>query len=163
MRKLRVLFSSLAISLVAAVGIALPASAAPNTKLDLVQDCSSTCPEAIDMAGPTGFGFVNYNQDDQGNLRVVASLKNAQPNMTYHIFLACGPTHATACGFMDIGMVTTNGQGNGNSGAVMVPLATLQATPFGSGARTDHIDILAGVGDTSAGVYVTSNVDYLVP
>lgn len=163
MRKLRTLFSSLAISLVAVVGIALPVSATPNTKLDVVQDCSSTCPEALDMAGPTGFGFVNYNQDEEGNLRVVASLKNAQPNTTYHIFLTCGSTHATACGFLDIGTLTTNDQGNGNSGAVMVTVATLQAAPFGSGARTDHIDMLAGNGDTSAGVYATSNVDYLVP
>ncbi|HZM64234.1 MAG TPA: hypothetical protein VFB59_03815 [Candidatus Saccharimonadales bacterium] len=161
MRKLRVLFSSLAISLVAAVGIALPASAAPNTKLDLVQDCSTGCSEAVDMAGPTGFGFINYNQDDEGNLRVVASLKNAEPNTTYQIFLVCGPTHAAACGFIEIGTLTTNGQGNGNSGAVMVPLATLQSAPFGAGARTDHIDLLAG--GTGAGVYATSNVDYLVP
>jgi hypothetical protein len=140
------------------------AFATPNTKVDFVQDVATGGSFAdLDMAGPTGFGFVNFNQDDAGNLRVVASLKNAEPNTTYEIFLVCGPTHDTACGFISIGTLTTNGQGNGNSGAIDVPLATLQAAPFGSGDRTDHIDLLKGVGDLSAGVYAVSGIDYTVP
>lgn len=140
------------------------AFATPNTKVDFIQDVATGGSIAdLDMAGPTGFGFVNFNQDNAGNLRVVASLKNAEPNTTYEIFLVCGPTHDTACGFISIGTLTTNGQGNGNSGAVDVPLATLQAAPFGAGDRTDHIDLIQGPGDLSAGAYVVSGIDYTVP
>jgi hypothetical protein len=89
-----------------------PVSATPNTKVDMVQDCSSGCAQPTDMAGPTGFGFVNFNQDNSGALRVVVSLKDAQPNTTYQIFLVCGPTHAAACGFTTIGTLTTNVVGN---------------------------------------------------
>jgi len=144
----------------------IPQSAQPNTKLDALQDCGVPCVEALDNAGPTGFGFFNYNVDANGDLRVVVSLKNAVPNTTYEIFLVCGPTHASACGFISIGFLTTNGQGNGNSGAIDIPLATLQALPFGSGTRNDHIDLLKGVGDLSGGLYTNSgatSVSYLVP
>ena len=158
------LFST-AILMTALVFSAVPqsASATPNTKVDLVQDCSTGCVEAVDMLGPTGFGFVNFNQNAAGDLRVVVSLKNAEPNTNYKgVFLVCNPTHATACGFLDIGNLTTNGQGNGNA-IMSVSVATLQASPFGSGARTDHFDLLKDVGDTSAGVYAASGIDYLVP
>jgi hypothetical protein len=138
-------------------------SAGPNTKLDLVQDCSTGCPEAIDMAGPTGFGFVNYNQDNSGVLRLLVSLKNAEPNATYNIYLTCGPTHDTACSFVDVGSVTTNGQGNGTSANIIVPLSTLQSSPLGSGARTDHLDILSEAGPAAAGSYVAANLNYTVP
>lgn len=160
------------LALIAAVlMIASVASATPNTKLNMIQDSAGcggagqpACGAAdSDMAGPTGFGFVNFNQDDEGNLRVVVSLKDATPNTTYEIFLVCGPTHALACGFITIGFLTTNVQGNGNSGAIIVDVTTLQAAPFGSGARTDHIDLLQGVGDLSAGFYVVTPVAYTVP
>ncbi len=140
-----------------------PVSATPNTKVDMFQDCSSGCPEPVDMAGPTGFGFVNFNQDNSGVLRVVVSLKNAQPNTTYQIWLVCGPTHAAACGFTTIGTLTTNGVGNGNAGAIIVPLSTLQASPYGAGSRTDHIDLGAGVGNLSAGFYAVGGINYTVP
>lgn len=137
--------------------------ATANTKVDLVQDCSTGCLEAVDMAGPTGFGFVNFNQNAGGDLRVVVSLKNAEPNTEYNgAFLVCGPTHASACDYINIGSLTTNAQGNGNA-TMIVPVGTLQASPFGSGARTDHFDLLKGVGDTSAGVYAATGIDYLVP
>lgn len=142
--------------------LASPVLATPNTKLDLVTDCSAGCPEALDMAGPMA-GFVNFNQDDTGALRVVVAVKKGVPDTTYEIFLVCGPTHALACGFISIGTLTTNGQGNGNSGAISVSVATLVAAPFGSGARTDHIDLLVGVGDLSAGVLAASVLEYTVP
>jgi hypothetical protein len=163
MRKIRLLLSAFVVSMLTVAALAMPASATPNTKLDLVQDCSTNCPEPVDMQGPTGFGFINYNQDSEGNLRAVTSLKNADPNTTYHIFLVCGPTHATACGFIDIGTLTTDDQGNGNSGAIVIPVGTLQTAPFGSGARTDHIDLIGGAGNLSNGVYATSNVNYMIP
>jgi hypothetical protein len=108
--------------------------------------------EPIDSSGPTGFGFVNYNKDAAGDLRVVAALKNAAPNTTYHIFLVCGPTHDTGCGFVDIGTLATNGQGTGASGAIIV-----SAPPF-VGGPDDHIDLLKGVGDLSGGFYISTPI-----
>jgi len=155
----------LSVSLLLAIAVVLPqrvlASAA--TKVDLVQDVASGGVGTLDMLGPTGYGFVNFNQDASGDLRLTVSLKNADPNTAYHgVFLVCGPTHASACGFVDVGELTTNGQGNGNA-TLRLSVAVLQASPFGSGSRTDHFDLLKGVGDDSAGVYVASGINYIVP
>src|SRR3989344_930234 len=152
-------------ALLLAIAVVLPqrvlASAA--TKVDLVQDVASGGVGTLDMLGPTGYGFVNFNQDASGDLRLTVSLKNADPNTAYHgVFLVCGPTHASACGFVDVGELTTNGQGNGNA-TLRLSVAVLQASPFGSGSRTDHFDLLKGVGDDSAGVYVASGINYIVP
>lgn len=158
MKKIKLITAALAISV---LGIALPAGATANTKLDLIQDCSTGCPQAPDMMGPTGFGFVNYNQDANGDLRVVASLKDAEPNATYVVLLANGSTHASTTGFANIGTVTTNGQGNGTSN-IHVPHATLLAAPFGVGNQTNHIDLRKDVNDTSTGLYTVSGVNYTV-
>ena len=136
-----------------ALGVAASvASASANDKVALQQDCGSPCVEPVDSSGPTGFGFVNYNKDAAGDLRVVVSLKNAAPNTTYHVFLVCGPTHDTSCGFVDIGTLTTNGHGNGNSGAIVVT-----GPPF-VGGPDDHIDLLKDVGDQSAGLYIATPI-----
>jgi hypothetical protein len=47
--------------------------------------------------------------------------------------------------------VTTNIAGNAQSGDLLVPVATLEAAPFGSGLRSDEITIVTEVGDLSAG------------
>jgi hypothetical protein len=140
------------VALLAAAAMASVAAGSANDKVALQQDCGSPCVEPVDSTGPTGFGFVNYNKDAAGALRVVVSLKNAEPNTTYHIFFVCGPTHATACGFEDIGTLTTNGQGNGNSGAIIV-----SAPPF-VGGPDDHIDLLKAAGDDSAGLYISTPI-----
>ena len=142
----------LLVALLAAAAMASVATATANDKVALQQDCGSPCVEPVDSTGPTGFGFVNYNKNAAGELRVVVSLKNAEPNTTYHIFLTCGPTHDTACGFVDIGTLTTNGQGNGNSAAIIV-----SAPPY-VGGPDDHIDLLKGVGDLSAGFYISTPI-----
>lgn len=155
------LISSFFVAALALTAFAGTTLATANTKLDLVQDCSTGCAEPLDMDGPTGFGFINFNQNADGDLRVVVSLKNAEPNTEYTgAFLVCGPTHATACGFINIGSVTTNGQGNGNA-HLSVPVATLQAA-FGSGAKTDHFDLIAATNATG-GVYAATGLDYIVP
>jgi len=134
------------------------ASAAANTKVDLVQDVASGPVGVLDMDGPTGFGFINFNQNANGDLHITVSLKNAEPNTEYSgVFLVCGPTHASACGYVDVGDLTTNGQGNGN--ATMI----LSAADLGSGSYTDHFDLMKDVGDQSAGVYVASGLNYIVP
>ena len=122
----------LAVGLIAGV-----ANATPNQKVDLFQD-GGAAGGAIDMAGPTGYGFVNYNTNASGALRIVVGLKNAQPNTTYTIFLVCGPTHATACGFIDIGSVTTDDDGNATSGAIWI-----EDPPY-AGGPDDHLDLIGG-------------------
>ena len=161
MKKLKVIVAALSISALS-LGLAIPSvGATPNTKLDLMQDCSTGCSQPTDMNGPTGFGFVNYNQDNNGDLRIVASLKGAEPNATYSVILANGPTHATTTGFAVVGTVTTNVQGNGTSN-IKVSHATLMSTPFGVGDQKNHVDLRKDVNDVSTGLYTVSGVDYTV-
>lgn len=154
----------LASLLVAAALTVYPKSAmaTANTKLDLIQDVAAGPSGVLDMEGPTGYGFVNFNQNDQGDLRLTISLKNAEPNTEYSgVFTVCGPDHSSACGYIDVGDLTTNNQGNGNA-TIIVPVETLQDN-FGSGAKTDHFDLLKDVGDLSAGVYTATGLNYVVP
>ncbi len=160
MKKLKLVGAALLLS-VLGLGLAMPVGATANTKLDLVQDCSTGCSQPADMNGPTGFGFVNYNQDAGGDLRIVASLKGAEPNVTYSVILANGPTHATTTGYAVVGTVTTNGQGNGTSN-ISVSHATLLGAPFGVGNQKNHIDLRKDVNDVSTGLYDVSGVDYTV-
>ncbi len=160
MNKIKLISAVLSIS-VLGVGLAVPVGATPNMKLDLIQDCSVGCLEAPDMTGPAGFGFVNYNQNVQGDLRVVVSVKGAAPNTTYSVILANGSTHATSTGSAVIGTVTTNGQGNGTSNSE-VTHATLLTAPFGAGSQTNHIDVRKDINDTSTGLYTVTGVDYTV-
>jgi hypothetical protein len=44
----------------------------------------------------------------------------------------------------------------------MVPHATLIVPPFGPGYRTDHIDLLHGVGDLSRGAITAGAINYFV-
>lgn len=160
MKKLKLVAAAFSISLLG-LGLAVPVGATANTKLDLIQDCSVGCPEAPDMTGPTGFGFVNYNQNADGDLRIVASLKGAEPNTTYSVILANGSSHATTTGYAVVGTVTTNGQGNGTSNIVVLH-AMLLSAPFGVGNQTNHIDLRMDVNDTSTGLYTVTGVDYTV-
>jgi hypothetical protein len=143
----------------AAMMMSTRSASAANTKVDLIQDVAPGGVGAIDMAGDTGFGFINFNQNANGDLRVTISLKNASPNTEYNgVFLVCGPTHATACGFVDVGDMTTNNQGNAN--ATMMLSTSFLNDEFGSGAKTDHFDL---IGNGSGDVYVASGIDYIVP
>jgi hypothetical protein len=160
MKKIKLIIAVLAVS-VMSLGFATTAGATANTKLDLLQDCSTGCPQPPDMVGPAGFGFVNYNQDANGDLRIVASLKGAEPNTTYVVILANGPTHATTTGFAKVGTVATNGQGNGTVN-ISVSHATLMSAPFGAGNQTNHIDLRKDVNDTSTGLYDATGVNYTV-
>ena len=130
--------------------------AAPNSKVDLVMDVGEVG-DAYDMEGPV-VGFVNTNQDEDGNLRVVIKVKDATPLTTYTIYLVGGPTHDTATGFTVIGNLTTNVVGNGNSGEIWVDAATMAASPYGDGPH--HIDINDG-GDGKW--FVAGPIPYTIP
>ena len=132
---------------------AMPGFAKEKTKIDLVNDCGESDPaSACDNAGTTA-GFVKFEQDDTGGLNIDVMLHGARPETSYRVFLTCGPTIAQSCGFIQIGTVITNAAGIGRSDDMVVPVATLQAKPFGSGQRADEITIVREVGDRSAGAF----------
>ena len=128
-----------------------PGFAKEKTKIELVNDCGGFGPGgACDNTGVAA-GFVRFEQDETGGLTIDVTLRGARPETTYVIGMNCGPTIALACGFILIGGLTTNAAGNARSGDIVVPVATLQAAPFGSGQRADEITIVTQVGDLSAG------------
>jgi len=137
-----------------------PVFATPNTKLDMFQDVApgGTTADA-DMVGPSGFGFVNYNQDEDGNLRITVVLKYAEPDTEYTIYLVSGATHDTVAGFFVIGTFTTNVKGMGAISGIIVSVGTLQsALGFGSGTYTCHLDVLGAGYPATAGGYVVSPI-----
>ena len=113
----------------------------------------------IDMGGPE-VGTVDYSQPG-GNLALRIGVEFGQPNTKYQVFLVCGPAHASGCGFITIGSLTTNAVGAGSVG-INVPAAVLQNPPFGPGYRTDHIDLLRGVGDLTKGCITAGAINYFV-
>jgi hypothetical protein len=114
-------------------GLAL---ATPNEKVKLMWDGTIGSPD-IDSDGPTGFGFVNYSQNSS-MVRTVVALKNAEPSVTYTVYLTCGPTHDQSCGFISIGKLITDENGNGNTGAIWTMLSEF---PTDSNDEY-HIDII---------------------
>lgn len=120
---------------------------AADTKVDLLHDCGPNSGQGPcaggnrDMLGPE-VGFVNYNQNGQGDLIIVSATKKSEPDRTFDFLLWCGPTHNTAgnlAKFVDDAM-TTNVVGNGNTGAILVTAAELLAA-CGPGAHTGHVDL----------------------
>jgi hypothetical protein len=138
--------------------VASPVFATANTKLEVIHDSAGN--GTLDMLGPVA-GFCNYNQDDAGNLRIVFVIKDGAANTTYQIFLVAGPTHAQATGYIEIGNLTTNEIGRGNSGNIWVPVSTLQAAPFGNGTRTDHVDAIYS--GPPQDVFCATPLNYTVP
>ncbi|MFY9556288.1 MAG: hypothetical protein WAV47_16365 [Blastocatellia bacterium] len=113
----------------------------------------------LDMNGPE-IGGVRYAQPG-GNLVLKISLEFGQPNTKYQVFLVCGPAHAAACGFINIGVLPTDAAGAGSVG-INVPQAVLESAPFGPGFRNDHLDLLRGVGDLSKGGLAAGAINYFV-
>jgi hypothetical protein len=154
MKKISILIP-LVLALVLSIGIAVPVSATPNTKLDLFYDGVPGTGE-IDMDGPT-MGFVNTNQDDEANLRVVVKVKGALPLTEYTIYLVGGITHDAVTGFIAIGTLTTDEYGNGNSGSIWVDAATIADAPL-NGVQEYHIDLLC-----AAQGYAATTILYIAP
>ena len=147
-------------ALLLSVVIAGHASATPSHKLDLKCDVGLTCNPAspIDMEGPV-IGFVNYNQDDvTGDLRLEIKINGGAPAAGFTIYLVCGPTHETACGFDSFGTMTTNAQGNSSSSALVIPKCTAQAILSPNGpAMLGHIDLISGA---NVELYAATTVDF---
>jgi hypothetical protein len=111
----------------------------------------------LDMSGPE-IGVLAYSEPGD-NLHITINIEFGQPNTSYEVFLVGGPAHALATGFIGIGVLTTNAVGAG-SGTFTVPHTTLLASPFGPGYRTDHIDLLHGLGDLSRGCLTAGEINY---
>jgi hypothetical protein len=114
----------------------------------------------VDMTGPA-IGTVSYHQDAADDLSLTIALEFGQPSAVYQVFLVCGPSHALGCGFRVIGTLPTNVVGQGAT-TMVVPFPVLHAAPFGPGYRTDHLDLLVGVGDLSKGVLTAGALNYFV-
>jgi hypothetical protein len=138
--------------LVAALAVTMLAPTATAAKYEqspMFQDCSAGCPEAIDFSGPSGFGWVNYTTYGP-DLKLQVALRGASANTSYTIYLTCGPTHDTACGFVAVGTLLTDAYGRANANQIVV------RSPFGGGVRTDHVDIIGSDGS----IYVAGNINY---
>ena len=139
-------------------------AASPNTKLDMLQDVADGSGDARDVVGPAGFGHINYNQLPSGDLRIEAALKGAAPDTTYTLIIYCGPTHINAINSIHVGAVTTNGQGNANTGAIHIPAASLAGATgaCASGATTGHLDF---DNNTTSGTYTSppGSITYTTP
>ncbi len=113
-----------------------------------------------DMTGPA-IGNLSYRQDSADDLNLAVAIDFGQPNTVYRVFLVCGPSHALACGFRDVGTLSTNAVGQGNA-TFTVPFPVLHGPPFGPGYRTDHIDLLRTAGDLSKGLLTAGALNYFV-
>jgi hypothetical protein len=112
------------------------------------------------MNGPI-IGSVGYQQDAADDLNLTISVDFGQPNSVYQVFLVCGAAHALGCGFRFVGRLATDAVGRGTR-AIVVPFAELEAAPFGAGYRTDHLDLLEGVGDLNKGILTAGALNYFV-
>jgi hypothetical protein len=149
---------TLAICLILVGMMAVPAMAAKNINLNVFQDVSDGGVELRDTIGTGSFGFANTNQNANGDLRVVGALKGAAPNTMYYVIIWAGPDHDGAITAMYSGNVTTNVQGNANTGAISIPAASLYG---GSGyTGVGHIDFDNA---STTGTYVATGISYIVP
>jgi hypothetical protein len=132
-----------------------------NTTVPLVYDTDDRgLGGPLNMDGPI-VGEVAYHQDGADNLIIEVRLDYGQANKKLEVFLVGGPAHSLATGFVTIGSLVTNGAGFG-AGVFPVPHGSLITSPFGPGYRTDHLDLLGGAGDLTAGAYTSGAVNYFV-
>jgi hypothetical protein len=141
--------------------MAVPAIAAKNINLNVFQDVSDGGVELRDTVGNGSYGFANTNQNANGDLRVVGALMGVAPNTTYDVVIYVGPTHANAIAILYSGNITTNAQGNANTGAIIIPAASLSGFWGGSGyIGVGHIDF---DNVSTTGTYVATGIPYIVP
>ena len=159
MRKLIRIAITLAVMVVLLASTAT-ALATPNTKLNVFQDVSDGGPELRDTVGTGSYGFANTNQDDATNdLRVVGVLKGVAPNTIYRVTIWAGPTHIGAITMMYQGTVTTNKKGNANTGAIIIPAASLYGpSGYVGDGHIDFDNMSIGIG-----TYVAQHIPYVTP
>src|SRR5215216_32478 len=79
-------------------------------------------------------GFIILRQTAAGDVYLLTAIKQGLPNTTYQLCLQSEQTQLGGCatqqgsaGIVVIGQVTTNGQGNGNTGETLVSVARLRS------------------------------------
>ena len=138
------------------------AGAAPNTMATVFEDVAPGSGDAIDFSGTdVPHAFVNFNQDDEtGDLRIVTKLhKIGVGGAEYVIWLVCGTGDHLGCGYTQIGTITLNDQGNGNSDEIIVAKCEAEAL-LAANSGAGHIDIAKGLGDASNGWYVADGIQF---
>ena len=113
-----------------------------------------------ELAPMTGSGAVAHAVDDEGTLWLAVSLRGAAPSRLYELFLVCGPTVEEACGYAPLGWLGTSEGGDADSGEIGVELGSLEAGPFGSGERRDHVTVVDWRG---GGSFVSAPLAYGMP
>lgn len=121
-----------------AVAVAAPAAAANDTN-DVGVEFNE-----VDL----GNTFVQTN-DTGDSVRFVVKLQDTRPNQDLYVEVWCGPDHANSgnLAFFADDILTTNKQGNGNTGAFWVDMIEECGAP--AGERTGHVDV-GGFDTTSA-------------
>ncbi|MGH2685066.1 MAG: hypothetical protein ACRDJP_06345 [Actinomycetota bacterium] len=91
------------------------------------QQCAEGTPTSSNSARPNGFVIFNTNGMPGGQQTLIGqiSLKSGTPNAIYTAFLQMVGSPANCQ--MPVGMLTTNGQGNGN-----LHFETMEMSPTGS-------------------------------
>ena len=107
-----------------------------------------------------GYGSVAYAVDEEGTLWLAVSLRHAAPDTAHEVSLVCGPTVAAACGGALLAVLVTDARGDADSAEIPVTAGDREATPFGVGARRDHLTIAELAGFVA---YVSDPLRYTVP
>ena len=128
-------------------------------------ECETGSEDCGDMVGPPD-GTVSYSQDLSSEvLTIELEVLTALPSTEYKVFLVCGATHALSCGFNTVHTFTTDALGHAATSFSVLPSQFPSQTPEeGCGSvRSDHIDVLKGSGDTTAGLWAATPINYFVP
>jgi hypothetical protein len=155
--------------------------AAGRTKVNVYDDTHNgwnvTTPDPLTGGADPEIGFVNFRptigcggggECDPNNIVVVVTLKKAAPNCTLTVQLVTSSTDdggglapdGNHTGFINvIGTITTNSQGNGNTGAIVVDVGTLGGVAPSGQITYAHVDLedLAGTCVEADGTPVENN------
>jgi len=114
----------LVVLMVAALGgaaVAQPPAGAG--KAPLFNSEAYTCPAGAGATTGPRYGFVVMNTNARGDLIVQVSVKRAEPNTTYDIWVNQDPGACPLASATSVGALTTNRMGNGNAHLVVPRVA----------------------------------------
>jgi len=116
----------LVVLMVAALGgvaVAQPPAGAGAGKAPLFRSEAYTCPAGAGATTGPRYGFVVMNTNAHGDLIVQVSVKRAEPDTTYDIWVNQDPGACPLGSATLVGALTTNRMGNGNAHLVVARVA----------------------------------------
>jgi hypothetical protein len=130
MKASRLIIGMLALIIVSVWAVSTPSTAlAEKEKVALVGPEVSACDGAA-----SGKATIS----EKGSVKVKVKMKKGPPNSSYTVYWTCtevaGGCHDQACGYISLGTLTTNEDGNGKL------KATLSANPFAG--KFVHLDLV---------------------